>query len=294
MSSQWRVFIDDSADGKRQSHVLAGALIGRKAEWHAFEKKWCKALRSAPRIEYFHQKEFVASDGEFFKFRNQERWPRPEGKNAMHEKRERLVQIIMDARIVALGVTVNIPDYEGVRASHPRAKYFMSSDSFDWALQNVIFQSVKAIRRVDESARIAFISDKSNSAARYTDIYVSFKRRNPIAAQSMLGISHFDDKKWPGLQAADMIAATTKAVVDHHNETGEIKTEAPLFDKFFMVGNVNEAYLLSVLNDQTISNEELERFENVNRTTRERTKFDNAMDNLLKANPKVVKDDFTA
>jgi major membrane immunogen (membrane-anchored lipoprotein) len=91
-----------------------------------------------------------------------------------------------------------------------------------------------------------------------------------------------------------MIAATTKAVVDHHNKTGEIKTEVPMFEKFFMVGNVNEAYLLDVLNDQTISNEELERFEKVNRKTRERTKFDNAMDNLLKANHNVVKGNFTA
>jgi hypothetical protein len=294
VSSLWRVFIDDSADGKKQSHVLAGALIGRKAGWHDFEKKWYKALRASPRIKYFHQKEFVGSNGEFLKFRDQECWPRPAGKNAMHEKLERLRKIITEASIVALGITVTIPDYERVRASHARAKYFMSSDAFDWALQNVIFQSVKAIRRVDESARIAFISDSSYNAARYADIYASFKRRNPMAAQSMLGISHFDDKEWPGLQAADMIAATTKTVVDHHNKTGEINTEVPMFDKFFMVGNVNEAYLLDVLNDQTISNEELERFEKVNRKTRERTKFDNAMDNLLKANPKVVEGDFTA
>jgi hypothetical protein len=232
VSSLWRVFIDDSADGKRQSHVLGGALIGRKAGWHAFDKRWYKALHASPRIEYFHQKEFGVSDGEFRKFRDQERWPKPAGKIAMHEKLERLHKIIREARIVALGVTVTIPDYERVRASHPRAKYFISSDAFDWALQSVIFESVKAIRRVDESARIAFVSDNSNRAARYSDIYSSFKRRNPIAARSMLEISHIDDEKCPGLQAADMIAATTKAVVDHHKETGEINKELPLFDQF--------------------------------------------------------------
>jgi hypothetical protein len=197
VSSLWRVFIDDSADGKKQSHVLAGALIGRKAGWHDFEKKWYKALRASPRIKYFHQKEFVGSTGEFLKFRDQECWPRPAGKNAMHEKLERLRKIITEASIVALGITVTIPDYERVRASHARARYFMSSDAFGWALQNVIFQSVKAIRRVDESARIAFISDNSYHAARYADIYASFKRRNPMAAQSMLEISHLTIKSGP-------------------------------------------------------------------------------------------------
>jgi hypothetical protein len=47
-----------------------------------------------------------------------------------------------------------------------------------------------------------------------------------------------------------------------------------------MVGNVNEAYLLTVLNDQTISNEELERFERLNTGTRERTKINSAYEQL--------------
>ncbi|MBA2680558.1 MAG: DUF3800 domain-containing protein [Ktedonobacteraceae bacterium] len=280
MSNLWRVYIDDSADGKKQSHVVAGALIGRKAGWHLFDKNWRKALKKRPRLEYFHQKEYSASDGEFFQFRNQVLWPRPKGREAMSAKRDLLRGILLDASIVALGVTVTIPDYERVKQTHPRAKYFMSRDAFDWALQSVIFECAKAVKRVESDARIAFVSDNSTSAARYTDIYTSFKRRNPIIAKSMLGIAHLDDKDWPGLQAADMIASTTKQIVDHYNEDGSITAEVPLFDKFYTVGNVTEEYLLAVLNNQTISDEELEGYHAMNATNDEKRKFDDAMNKL--------------
>lgn len=280
MSSLWRVFIDDSADEKKQSHVVAGALIGRKHGWHQFATEWRKELRAAPRIEYFHQKEFAASDGQFLQFRDQEIWPRPTGKNAMTGKRERLQKLVVEASVVAIGVSVDIPAYERVRATHPRAKYFLNSDAFSLALQNVIFQAAKAIKRVHEEARIAFVSDDSTSATRYTDIYTGFKRRNPIIAKSMLGISHLDDKEWAGLQAADMIASTTKKVVDHHNQHNEIDTDLPLFEKFCMVGNVDEDYLLTILNDQSLSDKELENYHDLNATTDDKKKFDDEMDTL--------------
>jgi len=58
----------------------------------------------------------------------------------------------------------------------------------------------------DFGHQIAFVSDSSQKAAIYEGIYDDFKQKNPEIAPIMRTLAHMDDKKWPGLQAADMIA----------------------------------------------------------------------------------------
>jgi hypothetical protein len=153
--------------------------------------------------------------------------------------------------IFGCGVGVKIPDYEHVRATHPRAKSFLAKDAFEYAIQAIIYEIATKVIEIDKRARVAYVSDDSNKATRYTEVYTNWKVANPKTAKFMLGISHFDDEKWPGLQAADMAASTVKACFDEFLVMGETLTDFPLRRRFYRIATVGEKYLLSMLNHQS-------------------------------------------
>jgi hypothetical protein len=252
VSPAWKVYIDDSADQHRKKYVLAGALVGRKADWHTFEKRWNKALSSAPAIPYFHGMDLRRLEGAFAQFRDEIAWPRPTGSAAANAKRDKLRSLIEESPLVAIGVGVLVPDYEKVKASHRLGPTHMSTDVFEWTLQNTLMQTVAAINKVDNDARIAFISDQTNKASRYEAVFADFRKKNPRSAPSMFSLVHLDDKKSAGLQAADMISSVVKGVHDDRFDRGEINENAPLLSKFYRIATVDESYLLTVLNGQSV------------------------------------------
>lgn len=228
VSTLWKVFIDDSADAKRKKYVLAGALVGRKQAWHDFEKQWNRTLRREPKIGYFHGKELSGLSGEFAQFKDGAKWPAPSGSIAANAKRDALRKVLEESKLVAIGVGVLVEDYNKVKASHPLGSSHMASDVYEWTLQNVLMQTAQTARKVENNARIAFVSDGSNKASRYTEVYTNFKIKNPEIAKNMLGIAHLDDAAWPGLQAADMVASTVKRVYDDKTRSGEVDPATPL------------------------------------------------------------------
>jgi hypothetical protein len=232
--------------------MLAGALVGRKADWHTFEKRWDKALGNAPAIPYFHGKDLGGLEGGFATFQDEIAWPRPTGHEAANAKRDKLRSLIGESPLVAIGVGVLVPDYEKVKASHRLGPTHMSTDVFEWTLQNILMQTVAAIKKVDDDARISFISDQTNKAPRYEAVFADFRRKNPQSARSMSSLVHLDDEKSGGLQAADMIASVVKRVHDDRFDRGEINENTPLLSKFYRIATVDESYLLAVLNGQSV------------------------------------------
>jgi len=212
----WKVFIDDSADQHKKDFVVAGIFVGRMPHWAKFQKEWNQTLRKPPRIKHFHGKEWRTLNGEFRQFRDDKLWPDRSGGIAANAKRDALHEVINNSNIVGFGIGVYIENYERVRQSHPRGKTFMAKDAFEYVLQSAIYETTKLIvEESDGAAKVAFVSDLSNKAARYTQVFADWKEQNPKTAHHMLGISHFDDEKWAGLQAADMAASMVKDVLLH-------------------------------------------------------------------------------
>jgi len=251
VSTLWKVFIDDSADAERKKYVLAGALVGRKQAWHDFEKQWNRTLRNKPKIAYFHGKEISDLSGEFAQFKDKDKWPKPTGSIAANSKRDALRKVLEESKLVAIGVGVMVGDYNKVKAAHPLGATHMASDVYEWTLQHTLMQTAAAIRKADDAARIAFVSDDSSRATRYTEVYTNFKVKNPKIAKHMLGIAHLDDKAWPGLQAADMVASAVKRVYDDQHRSGEVDPTTPLLSGFYRIGMVDEGYLLEIMNGQS-------------------------------------------
>jgi hypothetical protein len=161
--------------------------------------------------------------------------------------------------LIGCGVGVRIPDYKEVRATHPRAKTFLGTDAFEYALQAIIYETNKSIKEHDRLAKVAFISDDSDLADRYTLVYNRWKAANPKSAKSMLGIDHADDRTSAGLQATDLAASTVKKVFDDFFLRGISDADYPMRKRFYRIANVGRKYLLTMLENQSVRDSEKRR-----------------------------------
>jgi hypothetical protein len=257
----YRVFLDDSADGKQEQFMLAAGLIGRQKQWNDFRKPWKAALAIPPAIKYFHSKEWRSLDGEFRQFRNGSKYPKPKGYEAANDKRDALKAIIQKSKMVGIGIGILVQDYKLVRSTDPRAAEFFCEDPYAFVLQALFLECAKAIRRTsrsdgkgDEGHSIAFVSDDGPKAHIYTALYHDFKKKNPSIATIMRGIAHLDDKKWPGLQAADLLAHVTNQI--YKGELAIPEDERFMLDSlpelqgtFWKIAKIDKYFLCSVLED---------------------------------------------
>jgi hypothetical protein len=257
----YRVFLDDSADGKQEQFMLAAGLIGRQKQWNDFGRTWKIALRTPPAIKHFHSKEWRSLKGEFAQFANSAKYPKPKGYEAANDKRAALKEVIRKSKIVGVGIGILVPDYELVRNADPGAAEFFCPDPYAFVLQSIFLECAKVIRRTSkldsrgsDGHCVGFVSDDGPKAHIYTALYHDFKQKNPLVATIMRGIAHLDDKKWPGLQAADLLAHVTNQIYKQElaipeDERCMLDSLPELQGTFWKIAKVDKYYLCSVLED---------------------------------------------
>jgi hypothetical protein len=253
LASLWCVALDDSGDETRKDFLLAGSLFGNKLTWNTFNKSWRACLRADPSINYFHQKELTALNGEFLQFRDNERWPKPSGSQAANRKREALAQVIAQSTLKAHGLALSIPEYREVRDTAPNAKLFLDEDPWIYLLQEVVFDTARMIAEIDPNAEIAFLSDSSDKSLRYTKFYLGFKKKNPVMAKWMTGITHGEDERCYAIQAADLIAAEAKKCYDVIFDTRTGEPTVPLLEKFTAVATIPRDRIAGIIAKQAIN-----------------------------------------
>jgi len=230
----WKVFSDDTADGRKEQFVGAGIVVGRMPHWRAFHRAWNRECRNAPRIKYFHGKELGGLTKQFAQFRNKNLYPDEQsGWGAARAKKDSLREVILNSDLSTLGYGVRVPIYKEFREKHPRAKRFMGTDAFEFLIQICFTETVKLLQSVDRHAKVAFVGDlDEGKAARYLKVYQSWTKANPTVSERSVGISFLPDERWPGLQSADMVATVVKKLFEETKDVaGKRLTYAELAGK---------------------------------------------------------------
>jgi hypothetical protein len=167
-------------------------------------------------------------------------------------KRRSLVGVLEESPLTAVVVAVLVPDYERVRV-HSAVRRYLRDDVYECTLQSIVYECAREMRESeDPKACVAFISDLSNRSEIYTRVYSGFKERNPTIATVMRGLVHLDDKKWPGLQAADLIAHSVNRQFSKWD--GVTQIERPLGELNRTIKRIaywNEDYMYAVLKKNT-------------------------------------------
>lgn len=241
-----RVYVDDSADEKKEKAITAGAFIAPKKHWEQFTKYWRKRLQRDG-LKYFRSTEYYSLRGEFERYRDPVKYPKPKGSEAARALRDDLDAIITKMELVGMAVAIPLDTYHEIRLNEPGADQIFGPDAFEIALQTLIERCVAVSREDFGGTRLAFICDDSPSSVRIAQIYISFKEKNKSTAKLIGALVHGDDKGLPPLQAADLMAhlAREHFMEWHDNPNGV--TVKRLESSVYKIYGWNREYMLRVL-----------------------------------------------
>ena len=246
-----KTYIDDSTDGNRERVAVAGAFMGRFGQWSSLQETWRKRLRREG-IEYFHSTDYYGLSGQFFRYRDPERYPKPAGSQAAKQLRDDLESIIRRNRIAGFAVCVPIPLFREFKSRDAVASGIFT-EPFEFALQCLFKQLADEVKsQIGEGHRLTFVVDESDRAARIMRVYHEFKRINPGLAASMGALTHLDDKVCPPLQAADMMASIAKEIYTEWPGGDEKSIPRHLSDRVGAIWVPDAAYFEAVLSHERV------------------------------------------
>jgi len=213
----YRTFIDDSADERKQIVMVAGALMGTHKQWGAFSREWRRRL-SKDRLKYFRSTEYRSLTGEFYRYRDPVRYPKPHGSEAARGLRDDLDLVIKKHDLLGVASVIPLAMFNEVVASEGLT-YRFNPDPFSAAMQTVMRECAILARDTllgDGNNRVAFVCDDGPDAKNQTAAYCDFKNKNTSIQETIGGIVHLDDKKWPPLQAADVVASIAREMATEY------------------------------------------------------------------------------
>ena len=240
-----KVYIDDSADQQQQEVVLAGAFIGRFGQWSRVKTKWRRALKRE-NIGYFKSSEYKVLDGEFRKYRDPVKYPKPHGSVAAKALRDELESIVCKGGIVGWGMCLSMPDWHRARNSDKHGPAILDRP-FEIVVQKLLLDLSESVTQLmGDGHGLTFIADESSSSERMEKVYLDFKRVNK-SLENIVGFTHLDDKKTPPLQVADMMAGVAKECYEDFLKSGGEIIPKRLKDVIMRIRVIDEAYLLAII-----------------------------------------------
>ncbi len=148
--------------------------------------------------------------GEFARFRDKTKYPRPQGRAAADKIRDDLQDILKRAHASGFALGVLLRDYRAIRKSS-RARTLVGTDPYEQTYaMTMICIAGNLEDEMPSREVVAFLCDEHDKAVNVRNIYDELKRQNPICGQWMGSLSHMDNEKSPALQAADLLAAQCK------------------------------------------------------------------------------------
>jgi hypothetical protein len=242
----YECFLDDSKDANQSHMFVSGGFFGTRDDWSSLRKAWSKVLQDWD-IDYFKSSEYNHLTDQFAKFRT-DAYPPPSGRKAAKDIKDALQQVVSKHPfITGIGVSVPVKDYEKV-CSRPETNGVFAGNPYHRALESVMFETVKIIRRRPGHNVVAFVHDEESDFETLHRLYLGFKKLNPKTAKYLGGFAALNDKQHPPLQMADMIANNTLEVGMDRIAKGETDKA-----RISMKENINklcwwdEHYMLSVL-----------------------------------------------
>jgi hypothetical protein len=235
-----RVCVDDSSDEKQEVAISVGAFVGQFGAWCDVKNRWTRRLK-ADGLDYFRATEYNGLHGQFFRFRDSVKYPKPLGSQAARRLRDDLKSIILKSKLRGAALVIPLDLYWDIRGSSKEAMQIFTEDPFEIAIQSMIDECVQDAIKERLGVRLEFICDKSSSAPRIEATYRAYKEINPQANEIVASFEHRDDKLFAPLQVADLMAHLGREVYMTKQEPKGIK-ESVAWVKVW-----NEEMMLGVL-----------------------------------------------
>jgi hypothetical protein len=209
--------MDNSADKRRQKVFVVAGLLGHSDDWFETERHWQMRMERDD-IEYFRTNNYERLDGPFQSLVD---------KHGVSKARQIADEIFFDLKLilkssnlVVSALAVLMKDYKVVLAE-PKGSRVLQRDPFIHAHQQIICKIASIAYETKDRPCIAFLYDQTNKAAAMQGAWKVFKERNMKTSECMGTLAPLDDKVYPCIQMADIIANATKRMFQNKIERGE-------------------------------------------------------------------------
>jgi hypothetical protein len=194
-------YIDDSADRNRERLVIAGAIIAKKQDWKHLNQRWKKRL-AEDGLEYFKSSHCETLNGQFHKFRALKVG---EGKSKALKVRDDLDAIIQTSSVITLGVGLSVPFFQRMKQD-PEKFGELPDVPYRLAFQQLLAECAKGMMILGRGNIVTFGHDDGADFHVLHDLFREFKGRNPKYRKVLADFVPLDDKLYPPIQAADVVA----------------------------------------------------------------------------------------
>lgn len=213
--------MDESADKNREHVFVVAGYLARQKNWAEIERRWILRLEmeSNPQpMRYFSSNECMYLTGEFERFKDKDKYPKPKGREAANKIRDDLMEIMKKAPAGGFAFGLPMRVYRQMQKSS-RARKILHADPYIemYSMSMIIVageledEFLKGLFPVRET--VAFLCDDHDKSVNVKALYGDLLKHNPNCAQWMGSLSYMDNKKSPALQAADLLAAQSKDVL---------------------------------------------------------------------------------
>jgi hypothetical protein len=199
--------IDDSADRNREKVVISGAALGDAARWSALRATWRERL-ARDGIEYFKSSHCRYLQGQFHKYRDEVKYPKPLGRDTADQIQNDLHGLLKQCRVITLGAVIPVPLYKQFQ-ENPKYSRLDLRNPYHWAVQTVWMMCAKTMKKLGRGNVVTFAHDNGNDYPFLLELYKAFKKKNRHSAKVMHEFIPLNDKTNPPIQAADVAASVT-------------------------------------------------------------------------------------
>lgn len=182
-----KVYADESYDN---TVYCCGSLLGWPKNFYYLGLKWQDRL-DQDGLKYFHASDHAKNDA----------------------LRGDLVRIIQsDPAVAGSSFSVVRKDFTDLVSKDPKAKEHFGTDPMVFAYKRLIRDTVTLMEKdfPDPPVKIAFVFDEHTDWKKAQKAYEGLKEEDPACAKRMLCTTHADDKQYPGLQMADLMASEAR------------------------------------------------------------------------------------
>lgn len=234
LGSYW----DESAvDGGSPVSVVGGILLNHKG-YSSLELEWSRVIARYPSLgqRYVHMKDFGQNE-------KLSAYPLDEKRRLLGE----LVRVINDCKAASIGSTLSPSQYKSSFAS------FLSGDDEKLSIHGMCFLQAMVIQggiahNHNYQHEIPFMldegcPDRSDIDEAHKFIRTKFQPSSPSCPTYAGGLTWEDDKKFPQLQAADLIAWSVRRRSAGFKFSGGTEPLADIFDSAHIERNFEQAWI---------------------------------------------------
>jgi hypothetical protein len=173
----YECYLDDSKDKNQTKLMVSAGFIATKEDWASLRLQWQTVLKRHG-MEYFKSSEYNWLNGQFEQFKTSA-YPKPKGRQAAQEVRAELQGVLQrHPRIAGIGITVLLEPYFRV-FSRQEAKEALPENPYCAALNSVIFETVKKVKKLSGHNTVIFVHDNGEDSDLLGSSFEAFKKLNP-------------------------------------------------------------------------------------------------------------------